>query len=273
MAAIQSAADLARSGGLPRVLLAITLAAMGISGLIHQDFPAIWQPVAAGVPLRGVLVCCCVAISLGCGVGLLLPRTLVLAGCTLLLSLVAWLLAFRLPALLRMPGAVVAWEGCSETAVIIAGAWMVYSRSPRGGLPGFAGGSRGVRCARILYALALIPFGLAHLAYVGPTAALVPGWLPAHAAWAIATGVAYILAGIAILTGVLAGLAAALSSWQMGLFTLLVWVPILAAGSRDPFHWSETWLSWTLTLCGWLVAHSWRGESIPADLDRPAKAR
>jgi len=36
-------------------------------------------------------------------------------------------------------------------------------------------------------------------------------------------------------------------------------VPILVAGSTDAFHWSESFLSWALTVSGWVVADSYRG--------------
>jgi hypothetical protein len=172
--------------------------------------------------------------------------------------LLIWMVVFKAPAIIAAPAAVASWESCGETAVLAAAAWALFAGSAGGGrLP--VTGDAGVRLAQILYALAMMVFGVAHLAYLRATAALVPGWLPNHVVWVWVTAAAYVGAGVAMLVGAWARLAATLSALQMGLFTLLVWGPIVARGHAGAGAWSETVVSWSLAAAGWVVAASYDG--------------
>lgn len=222
------------------------MVALGVLGLVKGDFIGLWQPVPKSLPAREWLAYLCAIIPLVSGAGLPWKRTGHGAAAVLLGWFALWLLAIRIPAIVRSPLAMDAWYGWAEVAVYASAAWVLYGK--------------GVRFARALYGLEMIPFGIGHFVYVNETAQLVPAWLPGHLFWAYLTGAAYIAAGVAIVAGArLARWAAILSTLQMGLFTLLVWAPAVIAGP-SAFQWSEFVISCTLTAAGWVVADSYRGK-------------
>ncbi len=250
-----------RATGVSQGVFAVTLLALGIIGLIRGDFGAIWEPVPKWASAREALAYLCALIAAGCGLGLLWPRAAAAAARVLFFYLVLWFVLFRLPVIWHAPTVAVTWEGCGETAVILAAAWVLYAQLATGRdrqVLGLLSGASGLRLARALFGLALIAFGVAHFAYVAQTASLVPAWLPAHVSWVYLTGAAYVAAGIAVLVGSRARPAAALAAVMMGLFTLLVWIPAVASAAADASQWSECLISWALTASAWVVADSYR---------------
>ena len=239
---------------------AAVMIAFGILGLIRGDLTVLWEPVPTAIPAHEVLVYICAVVSLASGIGLLWRRTAALAASVLLALFVLWLLVWRVPGLFRLSLVEGTWS-CGKTLVMTAAAWVVFvwlaNDWDRRRL-GFATGDKGLCIARVLYALGLIPFGVAHFLYPAPTAALVPGWLPWHMAWAYITGATFIAASLAILIGKFARPAAMLSALQMGLFGVLVWAPLVARGSLSAFQWGEVVITVALTVAGWVVADSYR---------------
>jgi uncharacterized membrane protein len=235
---------------------AATLIGLGFVGLLQGDFTPTLSGVPQQVPARELLAYLCAVVCLATGIGLLWQRTAAIASRTLLLFVLLWLLLFRASRIFFAPAEVVTWWAWGDTAVMTAAAWVLY---------GWLAGGSGLRTARVLYGLALIPFGIAHFIYLKQTVAVVPSWLPWHVAVAYITGGALIAAGVAVVIDLYARVAAISSAVLMGLFTLLVWVPIVARGPTA-FQWSEFVDSWTLTAGAWVVAESYRG--VAGDFSR-----
>jgi uncharacterized membrane protein len=244
-------------------VFAATLIALGLLSLVKGDFAAIWQPVPKGMPAREVLMYLSAFISLACGIGLLWQRLAAVAARVLVVYVLLWLLAFKARFIVAAPATAVSYETNGETAVILAAAWMLYAWFAADWDKrhvAFATGDKGVRIARVIYGLAMIAFGVAHFAYAKLTASLVPTWLPPQMTWAYLTGATYIAAGVAVLINRYARLAAALSALQIGLFTLLVWVPRVVGGNIEAAQWNEFVVSWALTAAAWVVADSYRNK-------------
>jgi len=242
-------------------VFAATLIAFGILGLFVGDFAPIWQDAPKSVPAREALAYLCAVISLACGIGLLTRTTAALAARVLFAYLLLWMLLVKVRVILLAPATEGSYQSWGETAVIVAGAWVLYAQFATNWDRrwfAFAVGENGLRAATVLYGLAMIAFGLSHFVYLQLTAPLVPSWLPWHVAWAYFTGMTYLAAGVAALIGIYAGMAIALSAVQMGLFTLLVWVPIAASGQMSVSQWSEFGVSWALTAAAWVIADSYR---------------
>jgi uncharacterized membrane protein len=250
-----------RVDSIGQVFFALVMVGLGVLGLVSGDFASVWQPVPKEIPGREILAYASAAVSLAGGMGLLWESTAAAGAQLLTVYLLLWLLVLRIPAVFVAPLREVSWSGCGENAIILAGSLILVGRfanRPGRQNPCLALAEYGSRSAGLLFGLALIPCGLAHLVYSKDTAALVPNWLPWHLGWAYSTGGAYLLAGVSIVVKRQAALAATLTAAMMAVFTATIWIPTVAGSPRDRFGWTALLISLAITAGAWLVAESFR---------------
>jgi hypothetical protein len=124
--------------------------------------------------------------------------------------------------------------GLAQQLMLVAPALIVYvsSASPDSLLQ-----KRAVIAARWMLGLPPVLFGLFHLAAIRVFASIVPQWMRFGYFWAALTGIAFILAGVAICAGVKDILAARLLALMLLLFEGLVEVPPIFVRLHNQATW------------------------------------
>lgn len=252
---------------------------LGTTMLVWRDFESVWQPMPPSFPARTVA-------ALAAGVLLIIAGTALQRassarfGAAALVCVFAAFAALWAPRVAAAPGTLGTWLGLAEeSAVALASATMLVQLPARS-----AGWSSAGRSLQAAFGTCVLVFGSAHLVYPVQTAALVPGWLPpGPLTWAYLTGIADLLAGASLLTGVRARLAARLLAIMFGVFGALVWGPALIGKWADQFTWAGNALNLTLVGAAWVIAdrlaadrtlhrRTWGAERAGIGGDRPAPA-
>lgn len=240
---------------LGRVLLGLAFAVLGGLAIGWYDVFHALQLPPKWFPWPHAYALAAGAIMLGSGLAILIPRTARTGALVLAAFLIVQTLVVYSRLLVLYPLNVGVYELLAEQLSYIAGAWTIYTFDGNSGFAKFAD----VRAARILFGLALIPFGVSHFVYMNMTAPLIPSYLPAHVALGQFTGACHIAAGIGVLLSI--GLAASLEAVMVSLFTVLVWIPTIAANPQAPSNWSEICSSVAVTGAAWLIAATFRDKA------------
>lgn len=115
--------------------------------------------------------------------------------------------------------------------------------------------------ARILFGLCCIDFAFGHFTGIPATAAMIPHWIPLGGRfWTIFTGIAFLLAGLAIIAGILAVLAARLLSLMLLVFTAIVLAPRAFAAPHNHVAWGSNAYNLTAVAAGWILS-AWLAHS------------
>jgi uncharacterized membrane protein YphA (DoxX/SURF4 family) len=156
--------------------------------------------------------------------------------------------------LLRDYAVYVTYENIAEQLAIAAAGLIVYAATAR---IDAVLAARLTRLGRLAFAVCALVFGGAHFAYLKYTASLVPKWLPpSQEFWVYATGIGFVAAGVAFLTGVQARLAAILLTAMFASFALLVHEPMLLADHASHGNWTESAVNLAEIGAAWVLADS-----------------
>jgi uncharacterized membrane protein len=241
-------------------LFVIGLLGLGVLALHYRDFALVWQPVPVWVPAHAAVATGVLMLALA--IGLLIPPARPWSARILFLYLVLWA-SLKLPDAVKMPGTEASWLGLGELTLLLSGGWTLLAslgQVAEGSPLGFLAGDRGLRAARYLFAVSIIPIGLSHLVYLSVTAGYVPHWLPFRKGWAILTGAGQIASGLGVLFNTLPGIAAYAEAAQIMIYTFLVWgAALLAANTR--LNLTAFFISWIFGAAAWAVAQNIPGNS------------
>lgn len=232
---------------------------LGLLSLLYGSYSLQWEPVPTAIPSQlaylsgAILVLGAMALAIEGAMGW--------GGLVLMAFLGLWVVALKvpeavgvMPMITKVTSFFGTWLGAFEDLGMACGAWTLYALSVRcGGKPQIKGLSDelGLRIVRTVFGVACLEYGICHFAFADFTAAMVPSWLPDRLFFAWLTGAGHICAGIALITGVLPRLAAALEALMMLSFVVFVHIPMVIWHKAGEGH-----LNWTLLFVASSLASS-----------------
>lgn len=233
--------DLADARGLDKltalacVFFAAPLAVFGAEHL--TDAEDIVQIIPAWMPARLFWAYFVGVALIAAALSLNLKRYLRLTGSLLALMFFLFVLLMHIPGVVAQPGDRFSWAvalrdlSFGSGGLALAGAMMPGASSGRGNLAR--------TLAKIFIGVTLIVYGAQHFLHPSfapgvPLKKLMPAWVPLPYLWAYLTGLVEVVAGVALLIGRFTREAAWAAGLVMLLWTLLLYVPILAMDRGVP---------------------------------------
>jgi hypothetical protein len=244
----------------PSWLFGIASALAGLFDLIWGQFEPAHQPIQAwsdhipGLPILARIA----ALWLIFGGLALLVRPAARTGAAALTILSAIFCIFPLPRLITAPQFLGHHPGV-YIGVLITVAQQVMLFTAAGILwPSLGRSARrspATLAVRWLFGLCCIEFALGHFTSVKLTGSMVPSWIPLSGAfWTLLTGTAFLLAGLAIITGIRDVLAARLLAVMLLIFSVIVLAPRVFGRPHDLVTWGSSAYNLTAVAAAWILA-------------------
>jgi uncharacterized membrane protein YphA (DoxX/SURF4 family) len=225
--------------------------ALGIIGLVFGGFALQWQPVPDGVPYRTILAYVSAGVLAVAGASLIVRKAAGVGAWALTLSYLIWLVALHGPRVVASPLNVSVWLGFAEILTLACGGLAAVTQTASlGGQT-----ARAQEAARLGFGAALLVFGLSHFVYAKATAGMVPAWIPpGQRFWAYATGACHLLAGLSLLSGVQARIAAWFLTAMFSGFVILLHAPRVFQAPASRMEWTMLAIALSLTGAAWTLA-------------------
>ena len=222
----------------------IATVAAGILDLIWGEFEAAHQPIQAlsdhipGVKILAYIAAVWLIVG---GAAMMWPRT-ARFGAAAVAIIYGIFGAFLFPRFYTAPHFlgdraaifIGLFAAIGQQLILVVAATIVYvSLGMRGSFPPLA-----ALITRWIFGLCAVDFGVAHLTAVHAVAPMVPNWIPFGGDfWIVLTGIAFLLAGLAILSAILDVLASRLLALMLFVFSVLVLAPHIVSSPQNHVAW------------------------------------
>ena len=259
-------------------VFAIGSIAAGIMDLIWGTFDSAHQPIQAfGDHIPGVgILAYITAVWLVAGGTAILWRRGTRAGGAALAVIYFIFAIFWLPRLytaphylgFRIPVVIGVLAGVGIELIAFAGGGLLYA-SPATRSSSWP---RTILITRWIFGLCAINFGVNHLDAVAENLLYVPKWMPlGQGFWVILTGTCFVLAGLAILSGIQDVLAARLLALMFLAFNVFALPQFIIADPKDHAAWGGNAFNLALVGATWIFADSIATRRQPVQSQQSAK--
>ena len=180
-----------------------------------------------------------------------------LAAALLGLLLFLWFAGWHVPQLIAHPGDGSTWTAAFETLAIGSAALVAVGRSSSAMafdakfmfLPPWVPG-----VGRLGYGFSLPVFGALHVIYWLAVASVIPAWIPKPLFWTYFTAAAFFVAGVSLVSGVGARLAATWTGVMFLGWVLILHLPHVAADPHDRAERAALFVALAMGGGAWMIA-------------------
>jgi len=242
-------------------LYAFASAAAGVMDFIWGEFDTSHQPIQAfgdHIPGLAILAYITAIWMIAGGVAILWRRS-ARAGAAALAGIYFVFAVFWLPRFYTAPQVlgfrvsveIGVFAGFSTQLIAVAAGALVYA-SLAAQSPAWP---RTILISRWVFGICSIAFGLGHLFYIQQDTVYVPKWMPLGGEfWTIVTGICFMLAGLAILSGIQDVLAARLLALMFFVFNLVALPPFIFANPHRHAAWGGNAYNLAAVASAWILA-------------------